>query len=79
MDLATVIGMLGVSGILIAYFLNLFHHITQDSFSYISMNIVGSGLACLSSIMIDSLPFTILEGTWCLVSVFALAKKLKTN
>jgi len=76
MDTATVIGMIGVSGILGAYFLNLFNMIDQNSYPYILINLVGATLACISSVMIESIPFTILEGVWALVSLVALVKKI---
>ena len=76
MDLATIIGMIGVSGILGAYFLNLFNMIDQNSYPYILINLIGATLACISSVMIESIPFTILEGVWALVSLVALVKKI---
>ena len=81
MDIATILGMIGVSGILGAYFLNLFNMIDQNSYPYIWINLVGATLACISSVMIESIPFTILEGVWALVSFIALVKKniLKTK
>lgn len=76
MDTATILGMIGVSGILGAYFLNLFNMIDQNSYPYILINLIGATLACISSVMIESIPFTILEGVWALVSLVALVKKL---
>ena len=76
MDVATTLGMIGVSGILGAYFLNLFNMIDQNSYSYILINLIGATLACISSVMIESIPFTILEGVWALVSLVALVKKI---
>ena len=76
MDTATILGMIGVSGILGAYFLNLFNMIDQNSYSYILINLIGATLACISSVMIESIPFTILEGVWALVSLVALVKKI---
>jgi hypothetical protein len=43
------------------------------------MNIIGAGLACLASWMIDYIPFVILEATWTAVSVFALLNYLRKN
>ena len=76
LDFPTLIGLVGVSGILLAYFLNLFHWVQQDSYTYLLINLAGAGLACWSSVLIRSLPFTILEAVWCAVSVVALARKL---
>lgn len=62
---------------LLAFLLNLVKKISSNSLPYIIMNIVGAGLACLASWMIDYLPFVILEGTWTVVSVFALVGYLR--
>ena len=77
MDWATTIGIIGVSGILCAYFLNLFNTISQESYTYLLINLFGASLACVSSILIKSIPFTILEAIWSLVSVIALVNKLR--
>ena len=73
--LADLFGISGVSLILFAFFLNLFNKIRQDAYAYILMNLVGGILACISSVMIHSIAFTILEGTWSVVSAIALIKK----
>lgn len=73
--MADIIGYFGVGLILLAYFLNLYNKIDNENLLYISMNLIGAGLAFVSSVLIQSLPFAILEGTWALVSLFALAKK----
>ena len=71
------IGSVGVAILLLAFLLNLLNRISKDSASYIYMNIVGSGLACTASWMIDYLPFVVLEGVWMLVSVFALFRSFR--
>lgn len=76
--MADIIGYLGVGLILLAYFLNLYNKIDNENLLYISMNLIGAGLAFVSSVLIQSLPFAILEGTWALVSLFALVKRAFT-
>lgn len=66
------IGFAGVFILLIAFLLNLSGKISKDGFTYILMNIIGAGLACLASWLIHYIPFVILEGTWTLVSLIAL-------
>ena len=66
------IGFVGVFILLLSFALNLLKKIRQDSYTYVLMNLVGSGLACLASFMIDYVPFVILEGTWSIVSLVAL-------
>ena len=72
-----ILGSLEVTILLIAFLMNLLKKWPQDSLPYISLNIIGAGLACASSIVIHFFPFIILEGTWMLVSIFALLKYFK--
>jgi hypothetical protein len=76
MTTADLIGSLGVTILLAAFLLNLLKKLTQDSPTYSLLNMIGAGLACYASWMIDYLPFVILEGTWCLVAAIALARAL---
>lgn len=75
--LADLFGITGVSLILVAFFLNLFNRISQEAYAYILMNLIGGILACVSSVLIESIAFTVLEGTWAVVSAVALLKKIK--
>ena len=68
------IGFAGVLILLIAFLLNLTGKISKDGLPYILMNVIGAGLACIASYLINYLPFVILEGTWTVVSLFALIK-----
>jgi len=70
------IGFIGVTMLLLAFLLNLLGRISKDGWLYILLNATGAGLACLASWLINYLPFVILEGTWMLVSILALAKML---
>lgn len=76
--MADIIGYFGVGLILLAYFLNLYNKIDNENLLYIWMNLIGAGLAFVSSVLIQSVPFAILEGTWALVSLFALVKRAFT-
>ena len=69
MDFADWIGFIGVSILLLAFLLNLLKKISQDSHVYILLNLIGAGLACVASILIEYIPFIILEGAWTLVSL----------
>jgi hypothetical protein len=71
---ATWIGSIGVSLLLLAFFLNLFRYLRADGYPYLLMNVTGGSLSCLSSCQIHFLPFVILEGTWAAVAAVALAK-----
>ncbi len=72
-------GFIGVSLILLAYFLNLKNILTTTALSYILLNLVGAILACLASILMEYIPFIILEGVWTLVSLDALIKFIKVK
>ena len=73
------IGFTGVTILLLAFLLNLLKKISSTSLSYIIMNIVGAGLACLASWLIQYIPFVILEATWTIVSVIALVNYFRKN
>jgi len=69
------LGFAGVSLILLAYFLNLRKWLDTDHLAYVLLNCVGAALACLASIIMEYLPFVLLEGTWFLVSAVALWRR----
>jgi hypothetical protein len=69
MNYSSLVGSLGVTLLLAAFFLNLFRNIQQGSKLYIVLNIIGAGLSCYASFLIHYWPFVILEGCWMLVSV----------
>ncbi len=71
------IGAIGVTLLLVAFFLNLVGKMPKESLAYLFLNVVGAGLACLASVMLRYLPFIILEGCWTLVSAIGLVAFLK--
>ena len=75
-------GSIGVAMLLGAFALNLLGKMAREGVGYALLNIVGAGLATIASWLIMYWPFIILEGTWCVVSIFALQRALvapKTN
>lgn len=66
------IGFVGVTILLLAYFLNLTDKIKKESFDYLLLNFVGAGTACFASVLLHYLPFIILEGCWTIVSAIGL-------
>ena len=66
------VGSAGVFLLLIAFFLNLVGRLGSGSLAYASLNLLGAGLACYASWLLDFLPFVVLEGTWAVVAAFAL-------
>ncbi len=77
MDRAMLIGFLGVGILLLAFFLNLFKMIRQDRKTYAIMNIIGAGMSCYASYMINYMPFVVLEGTWSVVAIVGFIHILK--
>ena len=71
------VGFVGVTLLLIAFFLNLFRLLKAESNAYLALNLIGASLACASSYLIDFLPFVLLEGTWAIVAGVALARNLR--
>jgi hypothetical protein len=72
---ATIIGSAGVALLLIAFLLNLVKVMRAEGWSYLALNFIGAGLACYSSYLIRFMPFVVLEGTWAVVAMMALARK----
>jgi hypothetical protein len=70
------IGFAGVSILLVAFLLNLLGKLPVSTPAYSFLNFLGAGLACLASVMINYIPFVILEGVWTAVSFFSLIKNL---
>jgi hypothetical protein len=64
------IGLVGVALMLTAFFLNLFNVTKVDSKSYITLNIIGPGLAAYYAFLVDAMPFVIFEGVWTAFAVY---------
>ena len=64
----------GVFFILHAILLTTFNLLNPKSGMYFVLNIAGGALALYGSILINSVPFAILEGTWTLVAVIGIFK-----
>ena len=71
------LGFVGVLQILLAYFLNVTGKVTNKSLVFILPNLIGAIMACAASILLDYLPFIILEGIWALIALFSLMKYIK--
>nr|WP_315187895.1 hypothetical protein [uncultured Flavobacterium sp.] len=77
MTLTDWIGFIGVTLLLIAYFLNLTNKLSKESLGYLSINFMGAGIACFASILLDYMPFIILEGSWALISAYGIIQYFK--
>ncbi|MEP6342855.1 MAG: hypothetical protein ABJ275_06020 [Maricaulaceae bacterium] len=63
---------IGVAILLVAFFANLVGWMSSKSKPYLLLNAVGAGMAAYASWAIDFMPFVVLEGTWCVVSLLTL-------
>lgn len=72
-----IIGTIGVGLILLAYFCNTIGWMNSKRKLFFLLNIVGAGLACYASWLINYWPFVILEATWFLVSIIGMIKNYK--
>ena len=79
MSFAEVLGTIGVSMLLVGFFLNLFGLMRRSSLKYVLLNLFGGGLACTASILIEFFPFVILEGTWTVVALVGLGRLLRAR
>ena len=77
MNYNDIIGTIGVGLVLLAFFCNTFNFIQREGRSYFMLNIIGSGLACYASLLINYWPFVALEGVWALVSVVGLIRLVR--
>ena len=75
MNTADWLGFIGVAMILLAYILNVTKKVSTNDNSFILLNLIGAGIACLASILLNYVPFIILEGVWTLISLISLGKK----
>ena len=78
MDVADIIGAVGVTLILIGFALNMAGRLAHDDVPYLALNLVGAALACASSILIGFVPFVALEGVWTIAAAAGLAAKART-
>ncbi|MDA1197404.1 MAG: hypothetical protein O2779_05605 [Nanoarchaeota archaeon] len=67
---ANLIASLGVGLLLLAFFMHLFSFWNREDKRYISLNVVGAGLAGYASYSIGFMPFVILNFTWALVGLY---------
>ena len=75
MNISETLGSIGVSILLIAFFLNMRKLIKTESLLYSILNLLGAGLACYASWLIHYFPFVILEGVWTILSLVAVMKR----
>jgi|GEM_PF-550012 len=73
-DINLIIGVSGMVLLLGAFALNLLKVKTQDSHTYVIMNILGGGISTYYAVTLDAVPFVILEAVWTAFAVYKLAQ-----
>lgn len=68
------IATVGVSILLIAFFLQSLKVIKAESYTYGLLNLFGAAIAGYSSWLISFMPFVILEAVWSIVAIYGLIK-----
>ena len=74
MQTSDIIATIGVSLLLIAFFLQILKVIKTESATYSLLNFIGAAIAGYASWLIPFMPFVILEAVWCLVALYSLIK-----
>ena len=77
--MSVIIGSVGVGLLLVAFFLSLFGMLDPKGTAYSALNVVGAGLSCYASVLIDYVPFIILEGVWGLVALVGMVRSMRRN
>lgn len=75
MTFADIINTFGVSLILLAFLLLTLKKVASSSVAYNLLNLIGAGLACYGALLINAVPFVVLEAIWCLVAIYGLLKR----
>ncbi len=76
MKLSDLLASIGVSLLLVAFFLNLRKIMSTESKWYSGLNILGAALCGYSSYLISFYPFVILEGVWALAALSSFIKRV---
>ena len=71
------VGTIGVGLVLLAYFLNTMKMVPENGKLFFFLNIIGGALSCYAAILINFIPFTVLEAIWTIVSVYGFVKVMK--
>ncbi len=74
MNTANWIASIGVSILLIAFFLNVFGFLNNKTKTYSALNAFGGLLSCYSSWLVSFYPFVVLNLIWSFTAFIALYK-----
>ena len=72
MDTTLLIGLAGMTVVLVAFVLNVTHRVTARDKSYLWLNIIGCAILVVYAVLLNSIPFLILNVVWALFAVSGL-------
>lgn len=75
---ANILGSIGVSMLLGAFILNV-AGILRISYIFTLLNLVGAALAAIASVLLEFVPFVILETVWCSAAAVKLVALLRRD
>lgn len=73
------IGTIGIGLVLLAYFLNTMKWIPENGKFFFILNVVGGALSCYAAVLINFIPFVVLEAIWTIVSAYGLFTRREAN
>jgi len=73
------VGTIGVGLVLLAYFFNTMKMIPENGKLFFVLNVIGGVLSCYAAVLINFMPFVILEAIWTVVSLYGLFKTKKVS
>lgn len=76
MDFATLVGVTGAGLLLIAFIATEFKKLKPSSFLYDTLNFSGAAFLVWYAVLLESVPFIILEGIWAVIVLLDVVKKL---
>ncbi len=79
MNIVEIIGIVGMTLILVFFFLNNAGKISQKSFYYDLGNLLGAGLLSFYAFYINSIPFLILNLTWSFIALRDIIQGIKVK
>lgn len=74
MNYNDLVGTIGVGLVLLAYFFNTMKMIPENGKLFFVLNVIGGVLSCYAAVLINFLPFVVLEAIWTVVSIYGLIK-----
>lgn len=70
--MSDVLQILGALMVLSGFALSQFHILSQQSYLYLLLNVIGSGILAVLAILMQQWGFLLLEGGWALVALWGL-------